>query len=338
MLAVTDIPFRTICRQAGAAMTFTEMVSAAGIARQASSSFRNAIFTDAERPVAIQLVAANADDAATAVRELSRLKPDAFDINCGCPNERICEAGAGANLLDDLPRLGAIVEAAVKATALPLSVKVRVHGSSRRQSVGDIVRTAEESGAACVIVHTRGKNTPYDTPADWSMLASAVAAVRLPVIGNGDVFSSGDAARMLMETGCHAIMIGRGCLGSPWIFSDVIHGRNGALLGNAPATEELQALISNHFALLIQEFGEMRALPRIRKHALWYARFHQGWEKLRHLLFISEDARTTVGHTLDFFATQPRRFDADSQEARTIEAAFRHRVLYWTTDTLRVEG
>ncbi len=338
MLATTDIPFRTICREFGAAITFTEMVSAAGIVRSSSRSFRNAMFTPAERPVAVQLVVAREEDAAAAVRELSGLHPDAFDLNCGCPNERICEAGAGANLLDNLPRLGAIVEAAVRASTVPVSVKVRMRGSSRQRSVADIVRTAEQSGAACVTVHTRAKNTPYDTPADWSALAEAVAAVRIPVIGNGDVFSARDAFSMMHDTGCHAVMIARGCLGSPWIFADVDAGRRVDLPDSMPDPAAMQALVTRHLHMLLREFGDIRAVPRIRKHALWYARFFEDWESLRHRIFSIEDGNLILETISAFFADEPQRMDPASPEALRLESAFRKRVLYWTTEGVQAEG
>jgi tRNA-dihydrouridine synthase B len=338
MLATTDIPFRTICRENGAAMTFTEMVSAAGIVRASSRSFRNAIFTTAERPVTVQLVAAKRDDVALAVRELSALHPDAFDLNCGCPNERICEAGAGANLLDDLPRLGAVVEAAVRASQVPVSVKVRMRGSSRHSQVTDIVRVAEQSGAACVTVHSRAKNTPYDTPADWDALATAVAAVRIPVIGNGDVLSPADALRMMRDTGCHAVMIARGCLGSPWIFDEVDAGNSVGILDCLPSRETHSATINRHLRMLLNEFGELRAIPRIRKHAMWYARFFEDWDLLRRRIFSVVDAELILETVAAFFSAAPRRLDPDSTEARRIETAFRKRVLFWTTESVQAEG
>jgi tRNA-dihydrouridine synthase B len=319
-------------------MTFTEMVSAAGIVRSLSRSFRNAMFTDAERPVSVQLVAAKRDDVTLAVRELSRLHPDAFDLNCGCPNERICEAGAGANLLDDLPRLGAVVEAAVKASAVPVSVKVRMRGSSKHRQVTDIVRVAEQSGAACVTVHSRAKNTPYDTPADWDALATAVAAVRIPVIGNGDVLSPADALRMMRDTGCHAVMIARGCLGSPWIFAGVEAGMDVGILECLPEREAHSALINRHLRMLLQEFGDVRATPRIRKHAMWYARFFEEWDVLRRRIFSVEDVELILETVAAFFHAAPRLLDPASEEARRIETAFRKRVLFWTTESVQAEG
>ncbi|MFA6234659.1 MAG: tRNA-dihydrouridine synthase family protein, partial [Bacteroidota bacterium] len=224
MLATTDIPFRSVCRDFGAALTFTEMVSAVGILRATAISLRNAVFTPDEHPIGIQLAVADPDIGAAAIRELLPFKPDLFDINCGCPNERICEAGAGAELLDDLPRFTRILRAAADASTIPVSVKIRMRGCDSRRPVQDIVRAAEDGGVAFITVHARARNTPYDVPADWAFISAAVNATSIPVVGNGDVFSGADAQRMMQETGCAAVMIARGCLGTPWIFRDIEAG------------------------------------------------------------------------------------------------------------------
>ena len=338
MLATTDIPFRRVCADSGAALTCTEMVSAAGILRSSSRSFRNAVFGPDEHPIAIQIVTADPDDGAAAALELQRLKPDLFDLNCGCPSDRICEAGGGAQLLDDLSRFGAIIEAVSTVSSIPVSVKVRNRGFSTQQSVRDIVRTAQDSGAAMITVHARTRNTPYDVAAEWTHIADAVSVARIPVIGNGDIFSATDAFRMMDETGCHAVMVARGSLGTPWIFRDIAEGRRCDIHEHAPANAELHALVLRHLGSLRDEFGPIRAVPRMRKHALWYARRYQGSETLRRALFADESADTVLTATDRHFAAEPRPLDPDSGDARRIEAAFRERVLYWITNVLETQG
>lgn len=338
MLATTDIPFRRVCGDFSAALTCTEMVSAAGILRSSSRSFRNAVFGPDEHPIAIQIVAADPDDGAAAAIELQRLRPDMFDLNCGCPSDRICEAGAGAQLLDDLSRFGAIIEAVSTASSIPVSVKVRNRGFSTQQSVRDIVRTAQDSGAAMITIHARTRNTPYDVAADWTHIADAVSVARIPVVGNGDIFSAADAFRMMDETGCHAVMVARGSLGTPWIFRDIAERRRCGIHEHAPGAEELHALIMRHLGSLRDEFGPIRAVPRMRKHALWYARRHERSEQLRRALFAEENADAVLSATDRHFASAPRPLDPDSSEARTIEAAFRERVLYWITSVLQTQG
>ncbi|MDT8325080.1 MAG: tRNA-dihydrouridine synthase, partial [Bacteroidota bacterium] len=301
MLATTDIPFRTLCARLGAALTYTEMVSATGIARSSSHSFRNAVFTAEERPVALQLVAANPWDAQTAARKLLPLNPDMFDINCGCPNERICEAGAGAQLLDDLPRFAAVIEATVNATAIPVAVKVRMQGLHSTANVREIVRAATDSGALFIAIHARARNAAYHEAARWEVLAEAVASSGIPVIGNGDIFSADDAFRMFEQTGVHAVMVARGSLGTPWIFRQINQGRRCGLHEGAPEAEELAALIRGHLEHLLREFGAVRALPRIRKHALWYARSYAQFDPLRRTLFDTEDPVAVIETAARFF-------------------------------------
>jgi len=338
MLATTDIPFRRVCREYGAALTCTEMVSAAGILRSSSRSFRNAVFGPDEHPIAIQIVAADPDDGAAAAVELQRLQPDLFDLNCGCPSDRVCEAGAGAQLLDDLSRFGAIIEAVSNATTIPVSVKVRNRGINAKQSVRDIVRTAQDSGAAMITIHARTRSTPYDVAADWTHIADAVSVARIPVTGNGDIFSAADAFRMMDETGCHSVMVARGALGTPWIFRDIAQGRSSNIHEHAPEPAELHALVVQHLGSLRDEFGPIRAVPRMRKHALWYARRFQESAALRRALFADESADAVLDATDRYFAAEPRPLDPDGSDGRRIEAAFRERVLYWIASVLQTQG
>ncbi len=338
MLATTDIPFRTLCARMGAALTYTEMVSAAGIVHSSSHSFRNAVFTPEERPVALQLVAADPDNTEAAARRLLPLKPDLFDINCGCPNERICEAGAGAQLLDDLPRFAAVIETAVRATDIPVAVKVRMQGRQSSTGVREIVRAATDSGALFIAIHARARDVAYHEAAQWEVLADAVAASGIPVIGNGDIFSADDAFRMREQTGVHAVMVARGSLGTPWIFRHISEGRRCGLHDGTPEPEELVALVRDHLLHMQREFGDVRALPRIRKHALWYGRRYAGFDTLRERLFATENAADVIAAAVRFFENRPRPLPPDDAEARTREDGFRERVLFWARGVLRAEG
>jgi tRNA-dihydrouridine synthase B len=338
MLATTDIPFRTLCARLGAALTYTEMVSATGIVHSSSHSFRNAVFTAEERPVALQLVAADPENTRAAARQLLPLRPDFFDINCGCPNERICEAGAGAQLLDDLPRFAAVIEAAVRATEIPVAVKVRMQGLHSSTGVREIVRAANDSGARFIAIHARARNAAYHQAARWEVLADAVAASGIPVIGNGDIFSADDAFRMREQTGVHAVMVARGSLGTPWIFRHISEGRRCGLHEGAPDADELAALVRDHLAHMLREFGDVRALPRIRKHALWYGRRYARFDALREALFATERAADVIAAAVRFFEDDPQQLPPDDADARAREDGFRERVLFWARGVLRAEG
>jgi nifR3 family TIM-barrel protein len=338
MLATTDIPFRAVCRSHGAALTFTEMVSAAGILRAASNSYRNAVFSPDEHPIGIQLVAADADDAAAAVRELLPLKPDLFDLNCGCPNERICEAGAGAQLLDDLPRLVSILRAAAAASPVPVSVKLRLLDRRDRRSVRDLMRTVEDSGVTLITLHARTRTTPYDEPAAWDAIAEAVDSVAVPIVGNGDIFSARHARRMMRETGCAAVMVARGALGTPWIFRDIAEGRDCEIDTHAPDPKEMARLIDGHLSAITREFGGVRSLPRLRKHVLWYARRYPGTKELRARLFATDSPDSVRDVAQRFFDVHPPALPVEDPSRIDIERRFRERVLYWTTTVTLPEG
>lgn len=338
MLATTDIPFRAVCRELGAALTFTEMVSAAGILRSASNSYRNAVFTPHEHPIGIQLVAADPDDAAAAIGELLPLHPDLFDLNSGCPNERICEAGAGAQLLDDLPRLTAILRAAVSASPVPVSVKLRLPDTGGAEALRSLLRTVEDTGVGLITLHARGRHTPYDEAALWDALGVAASSVSVPVVGNGDVFDAADARRLMRESGCAAVMVARGALGTPWIFRDIAEGRDCAIDAHAPSTAELQRLVTLHLDSLLGEFGAVRALPRMRKHVLWYARRHAGIDTLRAQLFRSDQPASVIESARAFFDSDPALLDPLHPDRVATERRFRQRVLYWTTTFTVPEG
>ncbi len=329
MLAATDIPFRQVCKSMGAVLTFTEMVSTQGVVRHVSDSFRNAVFDPDERPVAIQLLAWKVDTVAAAIAELLPFKPALFDINSGCPSDAICDMGGGAALLDNLHRLTAIVSEAAKASSIPVSVKIRAGGSSRRHTVTELARALEDSGAALITVHGRSRGTPYEEPANWELITQVKEAVSVPVVGNGDVFSSRDAFDMMYATGCDAVMVARGSLGSPWIFRDIAARRSCSAFDHAPEGTELHLLVRDHLRAIARMLGSLIGVPRMRKHALWYARFFPGWENLRTAIFASNDPESILGAVDTFFGAHPRRLHEDSRELFLVEQRFRKRVLFW---------
>ncbi|MCB2206509.1 tRNA-dihydrouridine synthase [bacterium] len=337
MLAVTDIPFRSICRTFGAALTYTEMVSAAGIVNSSSQSYRNAVFPGDEHPVALQLVAADPELARAALRLLQPMQPDLFDINCGCPNERICEAGAGAQLLDDLPRFAAVIEASVRATDIPVTVKVRMKGLQAQTDVRSIVRAAEDSGASFITIHARERNAEYSEAANWEMLSLAASVASIPVVGNGDIFSADDAFRMMEETGVDAVMVARGSLGTPWIFRDINLQQRNTVHEAPPPNNELVSVVRRHLEHLLREFGEVRALPRIRKHVLWYARPYEGFDEIRRDVFQTDTAENIIARAMENFENATP-LPADSTLLLERETAFRERVLFWARGVLRAEG
>ncbi|MAT38473.1 MAG: tRNA dihydrouridine synthase DusB [Ectothiorhodospiraceae bacterium] len=329
MLATTDIPFRTICKEFGAALTFTEMVSAKGIIDDSSISFKYAVFDPAEKPVAIQLLASNAGYIESAIQKLLPLQPALFDLNAGCPSNRVCEAGAGAELLEDIGRFREVLCTATRASSTPISVKLRASDSDSNHSVETLAEIVEECGAGFITVHARARHEKYDVPADWRIIARAKRAVSIPVVGNGDIFSSEDAYRMFDETGCDSVMIARGALGAPWIFDDIKRGISRTATEGLPPVSTLLPVIMRHLEMLLQDFGDVYAVPRMRKHLLWYARWYKGIDKFRQLVFQNDTPMHLIETAKGHFS-QAVPLDPNGREFAEMQKRFRRRVLHWT--------
>lgn len=272
MAGVTDAAFRGICREMGADFSYTEMVSAKGL------QFNNKNTTTLLRPAEIeqsagygvQLFGADPDIIGKMAGELSRNQPmlKLIDINMGCPAHKIIANGEGSALMKNEPLAARVISAAVKASALPITVKFRKGFDEEHINALSFAKMAEDSGAAMLCVHGRTREQMYSGKADWDIIAQIKAAVKIPVIGNGDIFSGEAALNMLRYTGCDGIMIARGAEGNPFIFREI----NAALAGEAytpPNYAQRIAAAVDHAERLTQSRGE-RALVEMRKHVSWY--------------------------------------------------------------------
>jgi nifR3 family TIM-barrel protein len=265
----SDSPMRVLARRHGAAMVFSEMIKAAAVVRTNRKTLTMARFSDAERPVALQLAGREPDETAEAARIIEEFQPDAIDFNAGCPTKKIVREGNGAALLKEPLRVGRILRAMRKAVSVPVTVKLRLGWDERDMAGLEIARIAEAEGAACVIVHGRTAAQKFRGSCDLAGIAAVAEAVSIPVIGNGDVRSGADAVRMMRETGCAGVMIGRRSVGNPWIFCEV----RSALAG-VPAEErslsELRSVIEDHYELIVKRYGEESGTRIMRKHAAAY--------------------------------------------------------------------
>ncbi|NOY05416.1 MAG: tRNA-dihydrouridine synthase family protein [Chlorobi bacterium] len=331
MLNTTDHVFRKLCRHYGAALTFTEMASSSMIASGSTQAARYAAISRQEHPVGIQLFVDNMARLEEAIEEINPLQPDVIDINAGCPSDKVCSHGAGAALLANLPELQEIIKAVKRYSHAPVSVKVRVADRHSRIPVRDIARAVEDAGASFLTVHARTRYDRYEEPARWEWIAEAVRAVNIPVIGNGDVFTSDDARRMMRETGCHAVMVARGALGTPWIFA----GKEDALLDASAVRSILLQLVRELDAC----YGPIVALPRASKHVAWFTRFFEGAEQLRVDVFRCRSMPALISTVNRYFDTNPARLDPGSEELKAVEDAFHRRILFWAEmDTEDVVG
>ena len=270
MAGVTDLPFRLLCKEQGCGLMYTEMVSAKAILYKNRNTGPLMEVRPEEEPVALQLFGSDPEivsDIAAQVED----GPYAFiDINMGCPVPKIVNNGEGSALMKNPKRVEEILTALVKKVKKPVTVKFRKGFDDDHINAVEIARIAESCGVSAVAVHGRTRAQFYSGKADWDIIRQVKEAVKIPVIGNGDIFTPEDAKRMLYETGCDGLMIARGAKGNPWIFSRTLHYlETGELLG-PPDKEELKETILRHAQLQIQFKGEYLGLCEMRKHLSWY--------------------------------------------------------------------
>jgi tRNA-dihydrouridine synthase B len=272
MAGITDCVFRMLCREQSAGAVVSELVSADGLLRSGKQTLRLLAFEEPERPVGIQLFGADPGRmAAAAVRAEEKARPDFIDLNSGCPVPKVVRKNGGAALLKNPKLFEAVITAMARAVNIPLTVKLRSGWNTGEWVDEEFARIAEGSGAAAVFLHPRSKTMRYAGTALWERIALVKKAVAIPVIGNGDIVSAGDAVRMKRETGCDGLMVGRGALGNPWIFRQIrlalAGGRTEAI---KPA--ERYAMALRHLALSRERHGERRAAGLMRKQVAWYVR------------------------------------------------------------------
>lgn len=290
MAGATDYPFRMLCREYGAEYTVSEMVCAKALCYEqnnkrslAASPARTAPLAavrEGELPMAVQLFGSEPQFMAEAARLIeensyrgtrSVSAPTAIDINMGCPVPKIVSNGEGSALLKNPTLAAKIVEAVVEAVSLPVTVKIRTGWDASSINAVEVAKRLEAAGASLICVHARTREQQYAPSADWSQIARVKEAVSIPVIGNGDIFCAADAQRMLRKTGCDGVMVGRGALGAPWIFENIISLFEGGAEREIPRSEVLEVAL-RHIELMIAEKGERVGIVESRKHLGWYLR------------------------------------------------------------------
>lgn len=222
---VTDVGFRMMCKRFGADMVYTEFVSADALIRHITSTKRKLHILDEERPVAIQIYGRDAESMAEAAQLCEEAKPDVIDINFGCPVKKVAGKGAGAGMLRDIPKMLAITRRVVDSVKLPVTVKTRLGWDDSSKIIVELAEALQDCGIAALAIHGRTRAQMYTGEADWSLIGAVKnnQAMRIPIIGNGDVISPESCRRRFEETGVDAVMIGRGSIGRPWIFGEIKH-------------------------------------------------------------------------------------------------------------------
>ena len=269
MAGISDLPYRVICRKFGCGLTVSEMVSAKGLLYKNEKTFAMLQIDEAERPTAIQLFGSVPEELAEAARIVEAQGADIIDFNMGCPVPKVVNNGEGSALMKVPELAGKILEAMVRAVRVPVTVKFRAGWDEEHRNAVEIAKIAEASGVAAVAVHGRTRNQFYMGKADWEIIRRVKETVRIPVFGNGDVFTAVDGLRMFKETNCDGLMLARGAYGNPWLFTQLRAALAGKDIPAVTAGEKLQQIIL-HATALVDFKGEKVAIREMRSHASAY--------------------------------------------------------------------
>lgn len=322
LAGVSDHPFRRVCTRAGAHLTYVEMLSATALLFESRRTYEMMARHESEKILGVQITGKSADETAKAIEILDKQNFDTIDINMGCPVSKVVNAGCGSAILKDPERVYETVKLAVQATGKPLSVKVRLGWDRQTRTWAEVADAAQAGGAAWLTIHGRLRSDDYGTPVDLDGIAAVKSRLRIPVLGNGNVFSRADADYMRERTGVDGVMISRGALGNPWVFREIVTGDPKVTLA------EWREAVLDHLKWQQEAYGNgVSGAVCMRKHLLWYLKGWPGAKKMREELsrtecleeagrriaaFADELAAQGVSERLDVIQESPaQRFQFD---------------------------
>lgn len=270
MAGVTDLPFRILCKEQNCGMVYTEMVSAKGLQYENEKTGSLLEIDEREHPVAAQLFGSDPEILAEMARRVEQMPVDIIDINMGCPALKITRNGEGSALMKTPEKIGEIVYSVAKAIKKPLTIKIRKGFNNDTINAVQIAKIAEEAGVSGIAIHGRTREEFYSGKADWNIIKQVKEAVSIPVIGNGDIVSPQGAKDMMDQTGCDAVMIGRGAQGNPWLFSRTVHYLETGILLPEPTVEERIGTAIRHAKMILEHKGDYIGIRQMRSHLAWY--------------------------------------------------------------------
>ncbi len=300
MAGISSLPYRRLMKEFGAALVYSEMVSANGLIRDGKRTLALVDSCPEERPFGIQLFGDDPQVLAEAAGILGS-SGDVIDLNCGCPVNKVVRSGAGSALLKHPEKIGRIVASIRRVSDQPLTIKIRSGWDRPSQNFLEVGRIAEESGVDAVILHPRTRSQGFGGQADWDQIGELKNALGIPVIGSGDITSPADAERMLATTGCDAVMIGRGAFGNPWLLEN-IRRRLAGMAEREPSSRERLEVILRHFVYHEETFGEKITTFEMRKHLSWYSRGLPGATAFRQAVNRSSNMEEIRRLTRDYFS------------------------------------
>jgi nifR3 family TIM-barrel protein len=297
MCGITLKPFRKICKENGAGLVFNQMVSAKALTMMDKKSLSMMSFDEIERPVGLQLFGNDANTLAEAARIMESHGPDVIDLNLGCPAKKIVNDGGGSALLTDETKLRDILRKMRKAIQGIFTIKIRAGWDDKSKNSLDVARMAEDEGIDAIALHARTRAQGYTGHADWDFIRHLKETVKIPIIGNGDVKTAADAHRMIRETGCDAVMTGRGAFETPWIFKNFVNGEE-----VTPNVDERREMILKQYEYAIEYHGAIGGIKMMRKHLCSYTKGLRGGSEFRNDIVRMTELEQILARVSDFFS------------------------------------
>lgn len=297
---VTDPPFRYVCKMFGVDLMYTEFISSEGLIRDAAKSVKKLDFEEFERPVGIQIFGNNINSMVKAAQYAEEAKPDIIDINFGCSVKKVVAKGAGAGILNDIPKMVKMTEAIVKAVKIPVTVKTRLGYDDKHKQIVEIAEQLQDVGIKALSIHGRTRTTKYSQPADWTLIGEVKNNPRMhiPIFGNGDITDAVTAKHLLDTYGVDGLMIGRATYGNPWIFKEVRHYLETGQLLNKPGIKERIRVIKIQLQRSIDWKGERRGIIEMRKHWSNYFKGYPNFKQFK-IKLMSDETIDEITETLN---------------------------------------
>jgi tRNA-dihydrouridine synthase B len=292
---ITDPPFRKICKKFGVDMMYTEFISSEGLIRDAIKSKRKLNISALERPIGIQIFGHDIDSMKRAAEVAASANPDLIDINCGCPVRKVVSKGAGAALLNDVPKMIEMAKAVVRSTSLPVTLKTRLGWDDKSKIIADIAERLQDTGIKAITIHARTRVQVYSGKADWTLIGEVKnnPRIRIPVFGNGDIDSPEKALEMRDRYHVDGLMIGRSAIGDPWIFKQIKEYLQSGKASPAPGISERIKVCREHLKLSVDAKGERTGILEMRKHFIGYFKGIKNFKPFRISLLQAENMEAT---------------------------------------------
>jgi tRNA-dihydrouridine synthase B len=307
MSGVTDMPFRRLVKREGVGLVVSEMIASEAMIRQTRQSMKMSTNCAEEFPMSVQLAGCEPHVMAEAARLNEDRGAAIIDINFGCPVKKVVNGEAGSALMRDELKAARILEATVKAVKLPVTLKMRTGWDHANRNAPNLARIAEDCGIRMVTVHGRTRCQMYNGDADWAFVREVKAAVKIPIVVNGDIVTVEDAAKARDESGADGVMVGRGAYGRPWFLKQVMQFlKHGTRLPDPPLAKQLAVLLE-HYRAILEHYGESSGVKIARKHVAWYSKGLFGSNEFRTRINQMDDPKGVEAAILDFYQPQIER-------------------------------